>query len=157
MSKGHGRVEPGDGGFRERRGRRNSHRRLGRRNSDLRSKITGVKLTTGETIEARSVASNADAHVTFEKLIPAGTLPDSFQNAVSRIDYSSASMKINIAVSELPDFTCMPGKSEPGPQHRGTIHIGATCEEINGAYDDAKYGQTFTTAHHRNDDSHRRR
>jgi len=100
-----------------------------------------VKLTTGETIEARSVASNADAHVTFEKLIPAGTLPDSFQNAVSRIDYSSASMKINIAVSELPDFTCMPGKSEPGPQHRGTIHIGATCEEIERAYDDAKYGQ----------------
>lgn len=104
-------------------------------------KTTGVKLSNGETIQTRCIASNADAHVTFEKLIPAGKLPESFQNAVNRIDYSSASMKINLAVSELPDFTCMPGKDEPGPQHRGTIHIGATCEEIERAYDDAKYGQ----------------
>ncbi len=104
-------------------------------------KTKGVRLSSGETIQTHCVASNADAHVTFEKLIPTGTLPESFQNAVSRIDYSSASMKINLAVSELPDFLCKPGKSEPGPQHRGTIHFGATCEEIERAYDDAKYGQ----------------
>ncbi|MCH9654418.1 MAG: NAD(P)/FAD-dependent oxidoreductase [Planctomycetes bacterium] len=104
-------------------------------------KTSGIKLSNGETIPTRCVASNADAHVTFEKLIPAGTLPESFENAVSRIDYSSASMKINLAVSELPDFTCKPGKTEPGPQHCGTIHIGATCEDIERAYDDAKYGQ----------------
>lgn len=103
-------------------------------------KTTGVKLSNGETIQTRCVASNADAHVTFEKLIPVGTLPESFQNAVSRIDYSSASMKMNLAVSELPDFTCKPGNKEPGPQHRGTIHIGATCEEIERAFDAAKYG-----------------
>lgn len=101
---------------------------------------TGVRLSSGEMIATRSVASNADAHVTFEKLIPAGTLPENFAEAVSRIDYSSASMKINVAVSELPDFSCLPGHSEPGPQHRGTIHIGASCEEIERAYDDAKYG-----------------
>ncbi|WP_417383692.1 phytoene desaturase family protein [Gimesia sp.] len=103
--------------------------------------ISGIRLSTGEIISSRSVASNADAHVTFEKLIPTGTLPETFENAVGRIDYSSASMKINVAVSELPDFTCLPGCQEPGPQHRGTIHIGATCEEIERAYDDAKYGQ----------------
>ncbi|QDU02772.1 zeta-carotene-forming phytoene desaturase [Gimesia chilikensis] len=101
---------------------------------------TGVRLSTGETITTRSVASNADAHVTFEKLIPSGTLPQNFSEAVSRIDYRSASMKINVAVSELPDFSCLPGHNEPGPQHRGTIHIGASCEEIERAYDDAKYG-----------------
>ncbi|MFI4848716.1 MAG: phytoene desaturase family protein [Gimesia chilikensis] len=101
---------------------------------------TGVRLSTGEMITTRSVASNADAHVTFKKLIPAGTLPQNFSTAVSRIDYSSASMKINVAVSELPDFNCLPGHNEPGPQHRGTIHIGASCEEIERAYDDAKYG-----------------
>ena len=100
----------------------------------------GVRLSTGETITTRSVASNTDAHVTFEKLIPAGTLPQNFSEAVSRIDYSSASMKINVAVSELPDFSCLPCHNEPGPQHRGTIHIGASCEEIERAYDDAKYG-----------------
>ncbi len=50
-------------------------------------------------------------------------------------------MKINLAVRELPDFTCLPGKDEVGPQHRGTIHIGCTLDYLERAYDDAKYGQ----------------
>jgi len=44
-------------------------------------------------------------------------------------------------VRELPDFTCLPGKDEVGPQHRGTIHIGCTLDYLERAYDDAKYGQ----------------
>jgi phytoene dehydrogenase-like protein len=67
-------------------------------------------------------------------------LPDGFARAVQRIDYSSASLKINLAVSELPDFTCLPGTSA-GPQHRGTIHIGSMPDYIERAYDDAKYGE----------------
>ena len=105
---------------------------------------TGVRLASGELISARSVASNATAHVTFEKLLDARTLPANFRDAVARIDYSSASMKINLAVSELPDFTCLPGKTEVGPQHRGTIHIGASLDYLERAYDEAKYGRPST-------------
>jgi phytoene dehydrogenase-like protein len=104
-------------------------------------KACGVTLASGETITARRVASNVDAHLTFEKMLEKSHLPETFRDAVSRIDYSSASMKINLAVSELPDFTCLPGKDEVGPQHRGTIHIGATLEYLERAYDDAKYGR----------------
>jgi phytoene dehydrogenase-like protein len=105
-------------------------------------RAVGVRLASGEVLPARAVASNADAHVTFEKLLAPDHLPPKFREAVARIDYSSASMKINLAVSELPDFSCMPGKAEPGPQHMGTIHIGAaTLEELERAYDDAKYGR----------------
>jgi phytoene dehydrogenase-like protein len=103
-------------------------------------RATGVRLENGETIAARAVASNADARVTFDRLVKPEHLPVEFREAVSRIDYSSASMKINLAVSELPDFTCLPGK-ELGPQHRGTIHIGASLEHLERAYDDAKYGE----------------
>jgi len=105
-------------------------------------RAAGVRLASGEALMARAVASNADAHVTFEKLLAPGHLPAKFREAVARIDYSSASMKINLAVSELPDFSCKPGKAGPGPQHVGTIHIGAaTLEELERAYDDAKYGR----------------
>ena len=103
-------------------------------------KASGVRLAGGETIGARMVASNATARVTFEQLLGGATLPQAFREAVSRIDYSSASMKINLAVSELPDFSCLRGKSEVGPQHRGTIHISPTMEYLERAYDDAKYG-----------------
>ncbi len=104
-------------------------------------RIMGVRLAGGEVIQAKRVASSVDPHLTFEKFLDPVHLPQEFLRAVRRIDYSSASLKINLAVSELPDFTCLPGNREPGPQHRGTIHIGATPEYLERAYDDAKYGR----------------
>jgi phytoene dehydrogenase-like protein len=100
----------------------------------------GVALKDGTEIRARRVASGVDANVTFLRLMGNGDLPPDFVQAVRNIDYSSASCKINVALSELPDFRAVPGTS-PGPQHRGTIHISPTMEYIERAYDEAKYGR----------------
>ncbi|HEX6107715.1 MAG TPA: NAD(P)/FAD-dependent oxidoreductase [Gemmatimonadales bacterium] len=100
----------------------------------------GVALADGTELRATRVASGADANVTFLKLLGNGDLPGDFVEAVRHIDYSSASCKINVALSELPDFIAAPGTA-PGPQHRGTIHISPTMEYIERAYDDAKYGR----------------
>jgi phytoene dehydrogenase-like protein len=99
----------------------------------------GVVLKGGTEIRARRVASGADANITFLKLLETTELPPEFVDAVRAIDYSSASLKINISLTELPDFKAVPG-NEPGPQHRGTIHISPTMEYIERAYDTAKYG-----------------
>jgi phytoene dehydrogenase-like protein len=66
-------------------------------------------------------------------------LPEAFVDAVRHIDYSSPSLKINVALRELPDFRACPGRVA-GPQHRGTIHIAPTLEYIERAHDEAKYG-----------------
>jgi len=100
-----------------------------------------VILTGGEEILTNTIASCVDARLTFEKFLDPQHLPEPFLNAVQRIDYASASLKINLAVSELPDFTCLPGNSQVGPQHRGTIHIGCSVDYLERAYDDAKYGR----------------
>ena len=102
--------------------------------------VTGVALTTGEDVHAPIVASNADAHVTFTRLLDSKLLPPDFLEAVSRIDYRSASLKINVALSDLPNFHAAPG-THAGPQHRGTIHICPDLDYIERAYDHAKYGQ----------------
>jgi phytoene dehydrogenase-like protein len=102
--------------------------------------VQGVVLADGTEIAARRVVSNADAHVTFLRLLDAKELPPDFLEAVRQIDYTSPSLKINVALSELPDFTALPG-NQPGPQHRGTIHISPTLDYIEQAYDDAKYGR----------------
>jgi len=104
-------------------------------------RVRGVRLEDGAQHETRCVASGIDAHQTFRRLLPDGVLPQSFQNSVDRIDYSSASMKINLALNELPDFLAEPGCSDPGPQHRGTIHINAQMQDLEQAWFDAQQGR----------------
>lgn len=106
-------------------------------------RTTGVRLENGETLMSNCVASGIDAHQTFRRLMPNGKneLPQAFQAAVDRIDYSSASMKINLALSELPNFTCLPSGTEAGPQHRGTIHINASMQDLENAWFDAARGE----------------
>jgi len=100
----------------------------------------GVALTSGEEFHARKIASNLDCRLTFTKMMDPKLLPPDFVEAIGRISYDSASLKINVALSELPSFTAYPG-SVPGPQHRGTVHICPDQDYIEKAFDDAKYGR----------------
>ncbi len=104
----------------------------------------GVVLQNGAQVSAGTVLSNADANITFTKLVGEDHLDPEFAAGVKRIRYDSASVKINVLLSELPDFTACPG-TETGPQHCGTIHIAPTMETIERAYDDAKHGRPSET------------
>jgi phytoene dehydrogenase-like protein len=103
-------------------------------------RAVGVALAGGDEYHAPIVASNADARVTFLRLLDRSALPEAFVADVERISYASASLKINVALAELPDFRALPGTA-PAPQHRGTIHICPDQDYIERAFDDAKYGR----------------
>jgi phytoene dehydrogenase-like protein len=103
-------------------------------------RASGVALASGDEFTAPIVASNADARVTFTRLLDRRELPADFMAAVDRISYDSASLKINVALSELPSFSAAPGTT-PGTHHRGTIHIAPDQDYIERAYDEAKYGR----------------
>ncbi len=103
-------------------------------------RVSGVVLEDNSIIECNVVASSVDAHLTFERFVGAKHLPESFREAIARIDYASASAKINVALSEPPCFTCAPSNGI-SPHHHGTMHIGPTVDYIERAYDDAKYGR----------------
>ena len=100
----------------------------------------GVGLEDGSQLAARVVASSVDAHLTFEKLLSPDVLPEEFREAVAKIDYASASAKVNLALSEPPQFTCLPSTGV-APHHHGTMHIGPSLDYLDRAYDDAKYGR----------------
>ena len=102
--------------------------------------VGGVGLEDGTQIDARVVASSVDAHVTFERLLPSDALPHEFREAVGRIDYASASAKVNLALGEPPQFTCLPSYGI-APHHHGTIHISPSLDYLERAFDDAKYGR----------------
>ncbi|HEU5169161.1 MAG TPA: NAD(P)/FAD-dependent oxidoreductase [Gemmatimonadales bacterium] len=102
--------------------------------------VEGVALADGSELRGGRVASGVDARTTFLGLLDPAELPPEFVDRVRTIDYSSGSLKINLALSALPDFRALPGAA-PGPQHRGTIHLCPTLDYIEEAFDDARRGR----------------
>ena len=100
--------------------------------------VRGVVLESGEEIEAPIVASNLDPHLTFLKLLGEADLDPGFRESIRRFRIEGTSLKINLALSGVPDFKALPGA---GPQHRATMHICPSIEYIERAWDDAKYGR----------------
>ena len=98
----------------------------------------GVVLEGGEEIEGRIVASNLDPRRTFLKLMDAADLDADFLDGIRKFRSEGTSLKMNLALSGLPDFRALPGA---GPQHRATMHICPSVEYIERAWDDAKYGR----------------
>lgn len=100
----------------------------------------GVVLTDGEEISGGIVVSNADPKRTFLGLVGVAHLPEDFARAVEAIRMEGTSLKINLALGELPDFRALPGTA-PGPQHRATVHLCPSLEYMERAWDDSKYGR----------------
>src|SRR5207249_9287735 len=85
-------------------------------------RAVGVELADGRSMEARSILANVDVKTTFEGLVdPEGVNPD-FLSRVRRIKATGVVTKVNCVLSELPDFTCRPGKTVQ-PHHRGYIDV----------------------------------
>ncbi len=103
-----------------------------------RGRAVGVVLENGDELRARTVVSSLDPRQTFLKLVGAEQLPDDFTTDIRRYKFRGSSGKVNLALAELPNFTCMPGV---GPHLRGAISISPSIEYLERAYDDAKYGE----------------
>jgi len=98
----------------------------------------GVVLEGGEEIRAKTVVSGADPRRTFMQLVGEKHLPGEFADSIRRFRFRGASAKVNLALGEAPDFTCLPGR---GAHLRGAISISPSVEYLERAYDDAKYGE----------------
>jgi phytoene dehydrogenase-like protein len=101
-------------------------------------KVTGVALASGDEIAAPIVVSGLDPRRTFLELVDRKELPDDLVEGVERYKFRGSSGKVNLALSGLPNLTCMPGV---GPHLRGAISISPSVEYLERAYDDAKYGE----------------
>ncbi len=104
---------------------------------------TGVALANGDEYRAKLVVSNADPKRTFLQLVEKDALPAKFAAQIESYRCEGSSFKLNLALSELPDYTAFPGTTL-GPQHRGTTHICPDLDYLERAWDDAKYGKPST-------------
>jgi len=101
-------------------------------------RTTGVRLADGRVLESRAVLSSADPKRTFLGMVEPDALPSDFLRAVSHIKIHGAAMKVNCALSELPEWTARPGG--PGPHHRGSTYLCPSIEYAEAAFADAKRG-----------------
>jgi phytoene dehydrogenase-like protein len=103
-------------------------------------RAAGVVLDSGEEIEAAAVLSNADPKTTLLKLTPREALDEDVRAKVARLKAKGSGVKINFALSELPDFNALPGKAL-GPQHRGGIMIAPSLDYYDRAWEEARHGK----------------
>ncbi|HSO29408.1 MAG TPA: NAD(P)/FAD-dependent oxidoreductase [Candidatus Sulfomarinibacteraceae bacterium] len=101
-------------------------------------KATGVVLESGEEVLAHAVLSSVDSRRTFIDLMEPGTLDPDFEAEVRRFKFRGSSGKVNMALDALPSFTALPGAGE---HLRGAVSISPSIDEMEQAYDDAKYGR----------------
>jgi phytoene dehydrogenase-like protein len=98
---------------------------------------TGIVTAAGERIRARAVVSSINPKLLYLKLIDAGVLPPDFRRRIEGWRCASGTFRMNVALSELPDFTACPGK-EVAAHHSAGIIIAPSLNYMEHAYFDAK-------------------
>ena len=116
-------------------------------------RAVGVALVDGSLVRAQRIVSCAHPVTTYLSLVGEERLPGDVVRDVKRYRTRSGSVKLNVALSELPAF---PSWDQPGDLHKGLAAVSPSVEYLERAWDDAKYGRmsehpyvevVFPTAH----------
>jgi len=100
---------------------------------------SGVVLEDGREIAARRVVAGCNPSILYGRLVDPALLPDDVTKAMRRYRNHSATLRINVALAELPDFRCLPGTAQQ-VHHGASVLISPSLDYLETAYDDAKRG-----------------
>jgi phytoene dehydrogenase-like protein len=103
--------------------------------------VSGVALKDGRTFKAKTVIANGDPFRTLP-LLGKDKLPADYTARVDKMKYDGTTFKVNLCLSKLPTFTCLPeNKGQFGP----TIHLlpdeDVVLSELARGYADTKAGK----------------
>lgn len=98
-------------------------------------RATGIRLESGEEIAAPRVIANVGPKLLYGRMIDGADLPADFARRMKGFKTGSGTFRMNVALSELPRFTCLP---EPGEHHQSGVIIAPTLDYMDRAFLDAK-------------------
>jgi len=104
-----------------------------------RGHAVGVVTEKGEALRARCVISNLNPRLLYGSLIDPGELPQDFRERIGQWRCASGTFRMNVALSELPDFSALPGRSL-AEHHTAGIIMAPSLEYMDQAYLDARAG-----------------
>jgi phytoene dehydrogenase-like protein len=102
-------------------------------------RAVGVVTEKGEAIRARSVVSNLNPKLLYGSLIDSAVLPQDFRERIVHWRCGSGTFRMNVALSELPDFKALPGRVA-ADHHTAGIIMAPSLAYMDQAYLDAKAG-----------------
>jgi len=97
----------------------------------------GVELEGGDVIEAKRVVANVNPKLLFGRLVEPSHVDADFRARMESYRCGSGTFRMNVALSALPDFACLPGR-ERAPHHASGIVIAPSLAYMERAYFDAK-------------------
>ena len=98
-------------------------------------KAVGVRLEGGEEIAATRVIANVGPKLLYGRMVDPGDLPQDFARRIKGYKTGSGTFRMNVALTELPRFTCLP---EAGEHHQSGIIIAPTLDYMDRAFTDAR-------------------
>ena len=98
-------------------------------------RVVGVGLESGEEIAAPRVIANVGPKILYDRMFAEADLPADFRRRMKGFKAGSGTFRMNVALSELPRFTCLP---EPGEHHQSGIIIAPTLGYMDRAFLSAK-------------------
>ena len=96
-----------------------------------------VVLADGREFAGRAIVANVNPKLLFLRLVEAGLLERDFRERMGRYKCASATFRMNVALSALPKFACLP---EEGPHHASGIIFAPSLAYMDRAYLDARAG-----------------
>ncbi len=100
-------------------------------------KAAGVRLDSGEEIAAKIVAANIGPALLFRHLVDPSDLTPEFARRMRGYKAGSGTFRMNVALSELPDFSVLPGRAK-AEHHTAGIIIAPTLDYMDRAFTDAR-------------------
>ena len=100
-------------------------------------RAVGVALADGRELRAKTVVSNLNPKLLYTRLVPREHIDDDTAQRIERYRCGSGTFRMNVALSELPDFTAAPG-TQLQPHHQSGILVGPSLQYFEAAYFDAK-------------------
>jgi len=100
-------------------------------------KAVGVVLEDGNDLAARAVVSNLNPKLLFGSLVAPEHLDQPFKDRMAAWRCASGTFRMNVALAELPNFTCLPSEGR-AEQHGASIVIAPSLSYLDRAYMDAR-------------------
>jgi phytoene dehydrogenase-like protein len=96
-----------------------------------RGRTSGVVLEDGTAVYGRAIVSNINPKLLYGGLIPGGALPADFMERIDKFKCGSGTFRMNVALSELPNFTARPTEGAMMDHHGGSMMIAPSLRYLD--------------------------